>query len=141
MAEGLLRWVGGSVVEVSSAGTAPKPVHPDAVRAMREIGLDISRQRPKSIETFLNERFDYVITLCDSASEACPVFPGAASRLHWPLPDPAAAEGTDHERMQVFRTVREQLSAHIETLLAEILDGFLAQLASQPDVSQADLSP
>ena len=141
MAEGLLRWLGGSVVEVASAGTDPRPVHPDAVRAMREIGLDISRQKSKSVEPFLGRPFDYVITLCDSAREACPVFPGAAKMLHWNLPDPAAASGSDEQRMLVFRGVREQLAAQIDDLLAEILEGFLGKLAELADPSQADASP
>ena len=138
MAEGLLRWLGGSVVEVASAGTEPRPLHPDAVRAMREIAVDIARQRSKSAEPFLNQKFDYVITLCDAARESCPLFPGAAHQLHWSLKDPAAAVGTDDERMQAFRAVREQLGSHIEQLLAEILDVFLGQMAAQVDASLAE---
>jgi len=138
MAEGLLRWYGGSVVDVVSAGTGPKPVHPDAVRVMREIGLDISRQKSKSVEPYLEQRFDYVITLCDSAKEACPVFPGAARMMHWNLPDPAAASGSDEERMRFFRGIRDQLAFQIDELLAEILEGFLEKLAELADPSQAD---
>jgi arsenate reductase len=138
MAEGLLRWLGGSLVEVISAGTAPQPVHPYAVRAMREIGLDISRQKSKSIEPYLEERFDYVITLCDSASKSCPAFIGSARKLHWSLPDPAAAAGTEDERMMVFRSVRSQLASRIDDLLAEIMEQFLAKLADLSDLSQAE---
>jgi arsenate reductase len=138
MAEGLLRWLGGSLVAVISAGTAPQPVHPYSVRAMREIGLDISRQKSKSVEPYLGERFDYVITLCDSASESCPAFIGAARKLHWSLPDPAAAAGTEDERMMVFRSVRSQLASRIDDLLAEIMEQFLAKLADLSDLSQAE---
>jgi arsenate reductase len=138
MAEGLLRWLGGSVVEVTSAGTNPKPVHPDAVRVMREIGLDISRQKSKSAEPYYRQRFDYVITLCDDAREACPIFPGAAKSLHWSLPDPAAATGTEEERLQVFREVRDRLAARIDDLLAEIVESFLGRWSELVDSSQAE---
>ena len=138
MAEGLLRWLGGSVVEAASAGTSPKPVHPDAVRAMRQMGVDISGQRSKSVELFRGQRFDYAITLCDAARESCPIFPEAIATLHWSLPDPAAATGTDEERFQIFCAVREQLAAHIEQLLADILDQFLERLAEVPDMAHAD---
>jgi arsenate reductase (thioredoxin) len=138
MAEGLLRWLGGGVVEVVSAGTQPKPLHPDAVRSMREIGLDISKQRSKPVDPFLHMPFDYVVTLCDSAQEICPNVPGAAKRIHWSLPDPAAINGPDTVRLQAFREVREQLSVHIEELLADILEEYLARLAAQTDLSQAD---
>ena len=138
MAEGLLRWLGGSVVEVVSAGTDPRPVHPDAVRAMREIGLDISRQKSKSAEPFFAQRFDYVITLCDAARESCPVFPGAAKTAHWSLPDPAAATGTDEERLQAFRSVRDQLAARIDDLLAEMMEGFLGKWSEMADPSQVE---
>ncbi|HWP85602.1 MAG TPA: arsenate reductase ArsC [Terriglobia bacterium] len=133
MAEGLLRWQGGSVVEVASAGMDPRPVHPFAVRVMSEIGLDISRQTSKSVEPFLAERFDYVITLCEAAKEACPIFPGEARRLHWDLPDPAAAGGSEQERLEAFRRVRDQLAARIEELLGEILEEFLRRLAQETD--------
>ena len=138
MAEGLLRWVGGSIVNAMSAGTAPKPVHPLAVRAMSEIGVDISCQQPKSTDRFLKLPFDYVITLCDSARESCPIFPGAAHHLHWSLPDPAAATGTDDERMAAFRSVRDRLAAEVDELLADILEGFLSRMAAQADAAHAD---
>ena len=138
MAEGLLRWLGGSIVEVVSSGTDPKPVHPDAVRAMREIGIDISRQKSKIAEPFLEQRFDYVITLCDSATESCPVFLGAAKSLHWSIPDPASAAGTEEQRMLVFRGVRDRLAARIDDLLAEMMEGFLGQLSELADLSQVE---
>ena len=138
MAEGLLRWLGGSVVEVVSAGTDPRPVHPDAVRVMREIGLDISRLKSKSAEPYYQQRFDYVITLCDDAKESCSVFPGAAKSLHWSLPDPAAATGTEEERLRVFRSVRDQLAAQMDDLLAEMIEGFLGKWSELSDPSQVE---
>ena len=132
MAEGLLRRVvPPAVVEVASAGTNPKPVHPDAVRIMRESLLDISRQRSKSLDLFRGQEFDYVITLCDEAQEACPTFPGAARRLHWSLPDPAAAEGAEEERLAAFRAVRNDLATRIEGMLEGILDRLLERAYEQ----------
>jgi len=134
MAEGLLRrLVPPPAAEVVSAGTDPKPVHPDAVRVMREIRVDISAQRSKSIEPFLQQEFDYAITLCDEAQQACPTFPGAAQRLHWPLPDPATACGPEPERLAVFRAVRDELAARIDGLLQDIFAKLLekASAASQ----------
>ena len=125
MAEGLLRRiVPPAVVEVASAGTNPKPVHPDAVRIMREILVDISGQRSKSLDQFLGHEFDYVITLCDEAQEACPTFPGAAQRLHWGLPDPAAAQGAEEERLAAFRDVRNELATRMDGML----EGIFARL-------------
>ena len=126
MAEGLLRRiVPPAVVEVASAGTSPKPVHPDAVRIMREILVDISAQRSKSLDQFSEQKFDYVITLCDEAQEACPTFPGAAQRLHWGLPDPAAARGAEEERLAAFRAVRNDLATRIDGLLEDIFGKLL----------------
>lgn len=132
MAEGLLRRVvPTSVLEVVSAGTDPKPVDPDAIRAMREIGVDISAQRSKSVEPFLEQEFDYAITLCDEAQQTCPKFPSAVRRLHWSLPDPAAAEGTQEERLEVFRSVRNELSGQIEGLLEGIFERLLEKTYAQ----------
>ena len=126
MAEGLLRHlVPADVVEVASAGTHPKPIHPDAIRSMQEIGIDISTQRWKPLDPFLGQEFDYVITLCDEAQQACPTFPGAAEQIHWSLPDPAAAQGDEEERMAAFQRVREDLAARMEGLLPEIFDRLL----------------
>ena len=126
MAEGLLRrLVPPGVGEVVSAGTDPKPVNRDAIWSMAEIGIDISGQLTKSLDAFLGQEFDYAITLCDEAQQACTEFPGAARRLHWNLRDPAAAQGSDRERMVVFRTVRNELAARIEELMEGILDRFL----------------
>lgn len=134
MAEGLLRRiVPPAVVEVASAGTEPKPVHPDAIRIMQEILVDISAQRSKSLDPFLGQEFDYVITLCDEAQEACPTFPGAAHRLHWSLPDPAAAQGAEEERLAVFRAVRNELATRMDGMLEGIFGRLLekAYAASQ----------
>lgn len=118
MAEGLLRRiVPPAVVEVVSAGTNPKPVHPNAIRTMQEILVDISAQRSKPLDSFLGQEFDYVITLCDEAQQACPTFPGAAERLHWGLPDPAAAPGAEEERLAAFRAVRNELAIRIDGML------------------------
>ncbi len=114
MAEGLLRHFAGDHVEVMSAGTEATHVRPLAVRAMEELEIDISSQESKTLERYLGQPFDYVITVCDEANEACPFFPGARQRLHWSLPDPAEAEGTEEERLEVFRVVRDRLRDHIE---------------------------
>src|SRR6476619_7402196 len=102
MAEALLRQIGGSRFEVYSAGTAATRVHPLAVRAMAEIGINISTVRSKSLTEFLGEQFDYVITVCDAASESCPIFPDAPHRIHWSFPDPSSATGRDDERLRAF---------------------------------------
>ena len=120
MAEGLLRHLGQAAVEVASAGTAPTQVHPDAIRIMNEVGIDISAQRSKPLEPFLKQPFDYLITLCDDAQESCPAFPGASRSIHWSIPDPAAAQGASEQRMAVFRKVREDLTARIHLLLEDI---------------------
>ena len=120
MAEGLLRHLGQAAVEVASAGTAPARVHPDAIRIMNEVGIDISAQRSKPLEPFLKQPFDYLITLCDNAQESCPAFPGASRSIHWSIPDPAAAQGASEQRMAVFRKVREDLTARIHLLLEDI---------------------
>jgi len=121
MAEGLLRHLGGgAALEVHSAGTKPAGLNPLAVEALREIGLDISAQRSKSVEEFSGQRFDTVITVCDSAAESCPVFPGAPQRIHWSLPDPAAVAGAPAEKLGAFRQVRDSL----DTLLRGFLHSF-----------------
>jgi len=107
MAEGLARHLAGDRFEVFSAGTKPSKVNPLAIKAMAEIGLDISGQRSKHLNEFINQPFDYVLTVCDDAAEACPVFPGRAQRLHWSFADPALTTGTEAERLQSFREVRD----------------------------------
>lgn len=119
MAEGYLRRLAGKRFEVVSAGTEATRVRPEARRVMAEVGADISGQESKTLERYLGEPFDFVITVCDAAGESCPAFPGRAERLHWSLPDPSQATGTEEERLAVFRQVRDRLRDHIE---AELLD-------------------
>jgi len=114
MAEGLLRYLAGDRFEAYSAGTEATRVRPLAIRVMEEIGIDISSQASKTLDRYLNEPFDYVITVCDEANEACPFFPGASTRLHWSLTDPSQAEGSQQERIAVFRRVRDELRNRIE---------------------------
>ena len=114
MAEGLLRHVAGDRFEAMSAGTEATHVRPLAVRAMEEIGIDISEQESKTLNRYLQESFDYVITVCDDANEACPFFPGAQSRLHWSFEDPSRVEGSDEKRLAVFRAVRDRIRERIE---------------------------
>ncbi len=117
MAEGLLRHLGGAKYEVCSAGTHPSVVNPLAIEAMREIGIDISLHRSKSVAEFANQNFDAVITVCDSAAEQCPVFPGSPQRIHWSLPDPAAATGSDSQKLAAFRSIRDDLASRLGALL------------------------
>jgi len=109
MAEGLLRHIAGDRFDVASAGVSPTHVRPEAITAMREIGIDISRHNSKSIDTFTGQEFDYVITVCDNAREQCPLFPGKTKHIHWGFDDPAAAEGDDELRLAVFRKVRDEI--------------------------------
>ncbi len=118
MAGGLLRRLAGDRFEVFSAGTQARRVRSEAVSAMKDLGIDISGQESKTLDRYLGEPFDYVITVCDEANEACPFFPGARERLHWSLPDPSRARGTDEERLEVFRSVRDRLKDHIAGELA-----------------------
>ena len=117
MAEGLLRNIAGNHFEVFSAGTRPAGLNPNAVAVMREIGIDISRHRSKSVDEFTGQLFDYVITVCDSAKESCPIFPGAAKRLHYSFQDPAAAQGSAEEQLAVFRRVRDQIGESLREFL------------------------
>ncbi len=119
MAEGLMRHLAGDRFEVASAGTHPSFVRPEAIAVMRELGVDISGHRSKSLDEFLEQPFDFVITVCDQARQSCPVFPGPARRIHWSLEDPAAAQGSEQERLAVFRRVRDELNERIRAFLAE----------------------
>jgi len=113
MAEGLLRHLGGPRFEAHSAGTEATAVRPLAIKAMSELGIDISKQTSKTLDRYVNDRFAYVITVCDDANEACPYFPNAAHRAHWSLPDPSKATGTEDEQLALYRSVREDLRARI----------------------------
>jgi arsenate reductase (thioredoxin) len=120
MAEGLLRHLAGDRFEAFSAGTEATRVRPLAIMAMEEIGIDISGQESKTLDRYLNEPFDCVITVCDDANEACPFFPGAQSRLHWSFEDPSRAEGSEEERLAVFRSVRDRIGERVQ---AELVNG------------------
>lgn len=114
MAEGLLRHDAGERFEVESAGTKPGIVRPEAIAVMKELGIDISAHRSKHVDEFAGQRFDYVITVCDHAKESCPVFFGAVKRLHHSFDDPPPlSQGTDEERMNIFRRVRDELRAYL----------------------------
>jgi arsenate reductase (thioredoxin) len=117
MAEGLLRSVAGERFEACSAGTEATRVRPLAIRAMAELGIDISGQESKTLDRYLGDQFDAVITVCDQAAEACPVFPGARKRLHWSFPDPSQAAGTEEEQLAVYRQVRDAIRQRIEQAL------------------------
>jgi arsenate reductase len=117
MAEGLLRHEAGDRFEVFSAGTRPTHVRPEAIEAMAEIGIDISGHRSKSVDEFVGQDLDYVITVCSNANETCPVFPGATRRLHWPFDDPATVGGTDAVRQAAFRRIRDQIHGRIMVFL------------------------
>lgn len=113
MAEGFLRSLAGDRFEVASAGTEATRVHPLAVRAMAEVGIDIGGHTSKVVDKFVEQPWDYVITVCDDANEACPVFPKKSSRLHWSFQDPSQASGTEDQRFDVFRRVRDQVNARL----------------------------
>ena len=114
MAEGWLRARHGDRFEAHSAGTEATAVRSLAIRAMADVGVDISDQRSKTLERYLGQRWDDVITVCDQANEACPFFPGAKDRRHWSLPDPSRATGTADEQLAVYRRVRDALRERIE---------------------------
>lgn len=114
MAEGLLRKIGGEQFEVFSAGVNPTSVRPQAVVVMGEIGIDISEQYSKSVTEFLDQQFDYVITVCDNANEQCPVFPAKTQRVHWSFEDPAAATGDEAAVRTVYRRVRDEIQAKLQ---------------------------
>jgi len=117
MAEGLLREMGGDRFEVASAGVAPSFIRPEAIASMREVNIDISGHTSKSVDEFINQEFDYVITVCDNAKEQCPVFPGDTRRIHWSFDDPAAAKGDEEQRLAVFRRVRDEIRQRLELFL------------------------
>ncbi len=119
MAEGLLRHLAGDRFEAYSAGTEATHVWPLAIRAMAELGIDIAGQKSKTLDRYLGEPFDTVITVCDQANEACPVFVGARERLHWSFPDPSRAMGTEEEQLAAYRAVRDAVRERIEREVIE----------------------
>lgn len=120
MAEGILRHDGGAAFEVHSAGTKASIVRPEAIQAMREIGIDISGHRSKNVDEFLGQEFDFVITVCDHANEACPIFPGNAARIHHSFEDPPAIDvGTEEFRLNIFRRVRDEIRVWVKEFIAQ----------------------
>jgi arsenate reductase len=117
MAEALLRALAGDRFEVASAGTEATRVHPLAIAAMGEVGVDLRGHMSKTVDGLLGQPWDHVITVCDSANERCPVFPARTHRLHWSFPDPSQATGTDEERLATFRRVRDAIQRRIEDWL------------------------
>lgn len=119
LAEGLLRAAAGDLFEVHSAGSNPAGyVHPLAIRAMAEIGIDISGHRSKHMSEFLDRKIETVITVCGHADQACPIFPGQLNRHHWPFDDPAKATGTEAEVLEVFRRVRNEIRRTLTAYVA-----------------------
>jgi arsenate reductase len=114
MAEGILRHLAGDRFEVFSAGTKPSVVNPNAIGAMREIGVDISHHHSKHVDDCFGKPFDTVITVCDNARETCPILPGNAKQIHWSFEDPAAVEGTPEQKLAAFRKIRDQIRFRIE---------------------------
>jgi len=120
MAEGILRAAAGDFLEVHSAGSNPAGyVHPLATRALAEIGIDLRAHRSKSMNEFLDQNIETVITVCGKADQVCPTYPGQVNRLHWPFDDPAHATGTEEEQMSVFRRLRDEIRAKFENWAAE----------------------
>ena len=115
MAEGLLRRDGGERFEVESAGMKPSRVRPEAIAVMKELGIDIAGHRSKHVDEFDGRRFDYVLTVCDRANEACPIFAGSTRRLHHDFQDPADFEGSEEDRLALFRRVRDEIRAYLKT--------------------------
>jgi arsenate reductase len=120
MAEGLLRTLAGDRFEVKSAGSKPSSVNPLAIAAMAERGIDIRSQRSKHLGEYLNQPFDYVITVCDNAAETCPLFPGPARRIHWSFPDPAVVVSSESERLAAFGHLRDALETQLRSWLATL---------------------
>ena len=119
MAEGLINHDLAGKVQAFSAGIEPSSVHPLAIAVMKEVGIDISRHRSKSIDEFADEKFDFVITLCDQAAESCPIFFGGVQRIHMGLPNPAAVSGNPEEKMAAFRKVRDQIREEVVDFLSK----------------------
>ncbi len=137
MAEGLLRHDAGDRFEVTSAGTHPSQVRPEAIAVMREIGIDISSQRSKSVDEFAERDFDFVLTVCDQARESCPIYRGHGQRLHHSFGDPAAVRDSDEVRLAAFRKVRDEIRQYLRLLAEEAREkaGVTRRSARAPDAS------
>jgi arsenate reductase len=120
MAEGWLRHLDGTRFEVASAGTHPVGLNQQAVMVMKEVGIDISRYRSKSVGELARQRFDYAITVCDRAKETCPIVQGATSVLHWSFDDPAGAQGEEEARLTVFRRVRDEIAQRVREFMRNV---------------------
>lgn len=120
MAEGLLRHDHGDDFEVESAGTKATLVRTEAIAVMKEVGIDISGHRSKAVDEFRDQSFDYVLTVCDTASDRCPVYPGHANRIHHSFSDPAAVQGTEEERLAAFRKVRDEIRTYLRTFPSQV---------------------
>jgi arsenate reductase len=119
MGEGLFRHEGRGTYEVASAGTKPSHVRPEAIAVMRELGIDISGHRSKSVNEFEGQSFDCVVTVCDNARDNCPVFPAGTDRIHWSFEDPAAVEGSEPERLAAFRRIRDQIHERVKAFFRD----------------------
>lgn len=119
MGEGLFRHDGRGAYEVESAGTNPGHVRPEAIAVMKELGIDISGHRSKSVNEFEGQTFDYVVTVCNNARDNCPVFPAGTERIHWSFEDPAAVQGTEEERLAAFRRIRDQIRGRVVQFFQE----------------------
>ena len=120
MGEGLFRAEGGATLDVFSAGTKPGSVRPEAITVMKEIGIDISGHRSKSVDEFAGQSFDYVVTVCDNARDNCPVFPAGTERIRWSFEDPAAVEGSEGERLSAFRRIRDQIRERVKAFFSTL---------------------
>src|ERR671933_2171879 len=120
MAEALAEQLSDGAISAASAGSHPKPLHPNAVRVMRERGVDLAGRRSKHLSEFAGRRFDYVISLCDRVREVCPEFPGAPAAIHWSIPDPAREPGTDEETLPAFERTADELCTRIGFLIEAI---------------------
>ena len=118
MAEDWLRHLAGGRFAAFSAGTKPSGLNPLAVAVMKEVGIDISHHSSKHVSECFGQQFPYVITVCDAAAETCPVFPGASKKLHWNFLDPATSQGSEVERLAVFRKVRDEIGAQIRNFIS-----------------------
>jgi arsenate reductase len=117
IAEALLEHYGGSEFEVESAGTEATRVNPFAIEVLKDLGIDWTAATSKTVDRFLGERFDYVITVCDRARETCPVFPGSTNTLHWGLDDPSEVEGTNQEKLEAFRRTRMEVATRLRPFI------------------------
>jgi len=117
MGEGFMRHMAGNKFDVFSAGVEPAQLNPYAIKVMAEAGIDISSHKSKSVNEFLEQEFDYVITVCNHAKQVCPIFPGQYERIHWDIEDPAEISGTEKEKMVFFRKIRDEIKEKCQRFL------------------------